>query len=377
MGNVSRLRHVDPGFTTKGVLTADIGLPRDRYADGEQRTRFFDALLTRIRALPGVQAAGMVSRIPIRDFGDNVGVWDEGHPPAQAADVRLAFQRVVLPGYFQALGIPLISGRDVRFTDGPGSPPVIVVNRKLAQTLFPGVDPLGRHMAVDLAGDTAILEVVGVVGDVRISSLASGADMAMYFPYRQRPFRTMGLVMRTDGQPSALMGPVRQALRSLDAAVPLGEAASMDDVLLDSLRFARTVTGVLTLFAIVALLLAGLGLYGLLAFQVAQRHHEIGIRMALGAGAGAVFRLVLGRGLALAGIGVLAGSAAVAVMAAVGTTPSIPVRATDPNVVFHLETVPLAFVGVAAFLLSVTVAACLHPAHRALRVDPIKALKAE
>lgn len=377
VGNVSRLSHVDPGFATKGVLTADIGLPRDRYPDAEQRTRFFDALLTRIRTLPGVEAAGMVSRIPIRDFGDNVGVWDEAHPPVQASDVRLAFQRVVLPGYFQALGIPLLSGRDVRTTDGPGSPPVIVINRKLAQALYPGVDPLGRHMAVDLAGDTAILEVIGIVGDVRISSLASEADMAMYFPYRQRPFRTMGLVIRADGRPSAQVGPVRQALRSLDPSVPLGETPSMDDVLLGSLRFARTVTGVLTLFAVVALLLAGLGLYGLLAFQVTRRRHEIGIRMALGADAPAVFRFVLRRGLALAGIGVLLGSAALTAAALVGSLPYIPVRATDPTVAFRLEAVPLAFVGVAVFLLTVVVAACLHPARRALRIDPIKALKAE
>jgi putative ABC transport system permease protein len=377
IGNVSRLGRVNPGFATQRVLTADIGLPRDRYTDGERRARFFEALLSRVRALPGVQAAGMVSRIPIRDFGDNVGVWDPGHPPVRASDVRLAFQRVVLPGYFEALGIPLLSGRDVQATDGPESPPVLVVNQKLADALFPGVDPLGRNVAVDLAGDTMTLEVVGTVGDVRISSLASETDMAMYFSYYQRPFRTMGLVIRTAGKPSALVRPVRQALRSLDAGIPLGQVATMDAVLLGSLRFARTVTGVLAIFAAVALLLAGLGLYGLLAFQVTQRHHEIGIRMALGADAAAVFRLVLRRGLGLAGIGVMLGSAVLAVAGGVGSRPYIPVRATDPSVAFRLEAVPLAFVGVAVFLLCVAVAACLHPARRALRVDAINALKAE
>ncbi|MEJ2185956.1 MAG: ABC transporter permease, partial [Gemmatimonadota bacterium] len=377
VGNMSRLSRVDPGFETAGVLTADIGLPQNRYPDGDRRVRFFDNFVTRVRALPGVRGAGMVSRIPIRDLGDNVGVWAVWHPPVDASDTRLAFQRIVTPGYFHALGIPLLAGRDVRATDGPETPPVLVVDRKLADTLFPGLDPLGRFVSVDLAGDTATLKVVGVVGDVRISSLASETDMAMYFPYGQRPVRTMGLVVRASGNAAALVRPVQQVLRSLDPDVPLGNVSDMDDVLRGSLRFARTVTGALGFFAVLALLLAGLGLYGLLAFQVAQRRHEIGIRMALGADAPAVFRLVLRRGLGLAALGLLLGTAGLALGTAFGSLPRIPVRVTDPSVAFHLHAVPLAFVGVVLFLLAVALAACLRPAHRALHVDPMSALKAE
>ncbi|MEJ2185753.1 MAG: ABC transporter permease [Gemmatimonadota bacterium] len=363
-----QLRDVDPGFDTQNLLTADISLPRT-YEDAALRSQFFDALLTRVRAMPGVQAAGLTSALPIRNGGNNVGAWDPSHPPADASQVRLAFQRIVKPGYFAAMGIPIREGRDVQTTDAATAPPVMVINETMARTLFPGEDPLGRQVAIDAGDDPGgtRFEVVGVVGDAYVSGLSYGAQMVMYFSYEQRPQYTMRLAVRTAGPPSARVRSLRSTLTEMDPDVPLADPRTMDDVLAGSVSSPRTVAAALTGFAGVALFLAALGLYGVLAYYVSRRGHEIGVRMALGARARNVFGLILGQGFALVGMGLLLGIAVAVVGSRFLQQFLFEVNPRDP----------VTFVGVPLFFAAVALAACLIPAWRAWRVDPVEAFRAE
>ncbi len=364
-----QLRGVDPGFDARGLLTADISLPSGTYADAQRRSQFFDEYLARVRGTPGVEAAGLVSALPIRNGGNNVGAWDPSHPPADASQVRLAYQRIVKPGYFAAMGIPIRRGRDMQATDVATAPRVMVINETMARTLFPGEDPLGRQVAIDVGDDPGgtRFEVVGVVGDVHESGLASGPQMVMYFSYEQRPQATMRLAVRTAGDPSALVRPLRNALTQMDSDIPFAEPRTMDDVLAGSVSSPRTIATALTAFAGVALFLAALGLYGVLAYYVSRRGHEIGVRMALGARARNVFGLVLGQGFLLVGIGLLLGIAGAIVGSRFLQQFLFEVNPRDPAT----------FIGVPLFFAAVALAACLIPAWRAWRVDPVEAFRAE
>ncbi|MEJ2218678.1 MAG: ABC transporter permease, partial [Gemmatimonadota bacterium] len=364
-----QLRGVNPGFDAHNLLTADISLPRAAYADSARRSQFFDTYLARVRAMPGVEAAGLISALPVRNGGNNVGAWDPSHPPADASHVRLAYQRIVKPGYFNAMDIPVREGRDVQPTDVATAPPIMVINETMAKTLFPGEDPLGRQVAIDAGDDPGGMrfEVVGVVGDVYVSGQAYGPEMVMYFSYEQRPAYTMRLAVRTAGPPSALVRPLRSALSERDPDIPLADPRTMDDVLASSVSSPRVMTTALAGFAGVALFLAALGLYGVLAYYVARRTHEIGVRMALGARARNVFGMVLSRGFALVGLGLLLG-----VAGALGASRLLQQ--------FLFQVTPqdaVTFVGVPVFFAVVALVACLLPAWRAWRVDPVEAFRAE
>ncbi|UCC71010.1 MAG: ABC transporter permease [Gemmatimonadota bacterium] len=361
------LRGVDPGFESENVLTAEIGLPRAQYETGESRLQFFDELAERVRAIPGVRNVGLISRLPIRDPGNNVAVWDPANPPADASEWRLAFQRIVMPGYFEALGIPIREGRDVQATDVPGGPPVVVISETMARTLFPDRNPLGRQVAIDTGGEPALLGVVGVVGDVQASSLDSDISMVMYFAYPQRAARSMRIAVRTAAAPGSVVRPLRSILRELDPDIPLAGVATMEEVLSRSVSFTRTVMSALGLFAGFALFLAALGLYGVLAYYVAQRNREIGIRMALGATGRDVFGMVLSRGFALVGLGLVIGIGGAIGAARLIQTLLFEVEATDPAT----------FVSICLFFALVALVACLIPAWRAWRVDPVVAFRSE
>jgi len=362
-----QLRGVDPGFEPTGVLTAEIGLPRARYDKAEQRVRFFEQLLEDVHGIPSVRAAGLISHLPIRDASGNVAAWDPANPPADASQWRLAYDRVVTPGYFGAMGIPLRAGRNFDATDVDEGPPVMIINETMARTLFPDQDPLGRRVGVDRGDEPGYYEVVGVVGDVRISSLASDLPMVMYTPLTQRPLFSMRLAVSVAGAPTSIVGPLRDALRQRDPDIPLAGVRSMEEVLSGSVSFTRTVTGAFGLFASVALFLAALGLYGVLAYQVAQRTHEIGVRVALGARAGDVFRMILRSGFALVGLGLAIGIVAALFGARLIRELLFEVEASDP----------LTYVGVGLFFVLVAALACLVPAWRAWRVDPMVAFRSE
>lgn len=361
------LREVDPGFDSANLVTAEIGLPRVEYEARERRVQFYSDLLERVRAIPGVRAASLISHLPIRDQGGNVAVWDPANPPADASDWRLAYARVIMPGYFGTMGTPLRAGRDIKATDDQDAPPVMVISETMARTLFPDRSPLGVQVAVDQGEEPGYYEVVGVVGDVQVSDLASDVEMVMYFPYGQRPSLSMRIAVRTATAAGPLAGPLRGVLRELDPDIPLAGLADMDEILSSSVSFRRTVMRALGLFAGVALFLAALGLYGVLAYYVGQRTHEIGVRMALGAKARDVLGMVVGRGIVLVGLGLAIGIAGSAAGARLIEGLLFQVGATDPAT----------YVGVSVFFVLVAAVSCVIPAWQAWRVDPVVAFRSE
>ncbi len=359
------LSRVDPGFLARSLITADVSLGTGAYPEPERRIQFFRTLAERARAIPGVEAVGLISRLPIRDGGGNVAVWDPAHPPTDASEWRLAYLRTVLPGYFDAMQIPLRRGRDFGSTDADGAPAVMIVSETLGRTLFPGEDPVGRVVAID-AGDRAPrFEVVGIVGDVRVSGVTDPLTMTAYFPHAQRPAAGMRIAVRYAGP--SVAAPLRDLVHDLDPDVPLAGLRTMDDILADAVAFPRTVTLALAAFAAVALLLAALGLYGVLAFQVAQRRREIGIRIALGARRSVVLSDVVRRGLTLVGLG-----------AAFGIPATLLGGRLLADQLYETSTRdPVTLGAVIALLVAATLAACVIPAWRALRVDPAMALRSE
>ena len=360
------LRSVDPGFETERLLTAEITIPDDAYPDDEATIRFFSELSDRVTDAPAVSAVGLVTLLPIRDPLNNV---DVATPEAYGSGaVPTAYQRSVWPGYFNAMGIRLVSGRDVARTDVAGATPVIVLSEQAASSVFGEVDPIGRTVAVDVGRDEPELrEVVGVVSDVVTSSLAWGVSGAMYYPFHQRPSRSMRLAVRTTDAAAGIAGIVREELRALDPGVPLAAVATMDEVISASVADRRAVMTVIGLFSAVAVLLALVGLYGVLAYQVSRQRREIGVRIALGAPLDRVARGVLRSGLRLASIGLALG-----IVAAIGVTTLM--RSWLGGVG---SLAPVTYLGVAAIVFAVTGLACYGPARRAARVDPVTAFRAE
>jgi len=363
----AKLRGVDPGFRIEHLLTATVSLPSDQYSEPERRIQFFEELKAGIEALPGVESVGLVSRLPLLQPAGNYAVWNPERPPEGDARPPWADRRVILPGYLETMEIPLIEGRGLEETDVAGSSPVIVLSKTTADALFPEQSPLGRQVAVDMGRDEpGLFEVVGVVADHRGTSLSGGVRPAMFFPYAQLPGSTMRLAVAAS-DPLSLVRPIQSRLWELDRNVLLSDARTMQDAVSGSISGARSVTTVLGLFAAVAIALAALGLYGVLAYFVSRRVHEIGIRVALGATAGNVLRLVVGRGLTLVAVGAVLG-----IVGAVGAT-----RLVEGMLFQTSATDPFTFAGVTGFFLVVALGACLLPAWKALRVDPVEAFRAE
>ena len=362
-----QLRNVDPGFDASRMLTASISLPSDQYGQRDARVAFFTEFQERVQGIPGVEAVALIDRIPIRNPGGN---YEVATPEVFMADPEgrtLAYRRLVLPGYFDAMGIPLLVGRDVTDTDDDNSALVLVISEGMAEALFPGEDPLGRTLALDGGREEPIVvDVIGVVGDVTTSRLAGDGWYAMYTSYRQWGAATMGAAIRTRGAPGSVTPAVRDVLRQLDGDVPLADIRTMDDVLSQSVSDRKAIAAVLGMFAVVALLLAALGLYGVLAYHVATRTHEIGVRIALGATVGGVTQVVLRRGLRLVAAGLLLGLPAALLSARLVQGMLFGVGTADP----------VTFAGVSVFLGGIAVVACLVPAMRAARTDPVEAFRA-
>jgi putative ABC transport system permease protein len=366
--SLAELRGVAPGFDTHDLLTAEVQIPGGEYPGRAERVEFFRQLEERVAALPGVEGVGLITHLPVRDPGGNVRVDLPERFGTAGVFGGLADQRAVLPGYFDAMGIPLLSGRDLALTDDGDAPPVAVISQALAERVFEGEDPLGRTVGIDTGGsEPATLEVVGVVGDVVTGHPANGTYPAIYMSYAARAGTLLRLAVRTRGAAAAVTGDIREALRSMDPDVPLAEVATMDDVFSSVVSDNRAIAVVLVLFAVVALLLAAVGLYGVLAYQVSRRLHEIGIRMALGASVKTVLTSVVRGGLTLVALGVV-----------VGVTASFYAARLARGLLFGVGTTdPVTYVGVALFLGAVATVACVLPARRAARVDPAQAFRAE
>jgi putative ABC transport system permease protein len=361
-----RVTGIDPGFETHNLLTAEIRLPGSDYAEAERRVQFYSGLVENVRAIPGVEDVALASQLPFRDPGNNIYVWAADNPPLDPADVLSAFTRTVYPGYFEAMEIPLLAGRGIAETDASGAPLVMVISQAMADTLFPGQDPIGGQVVVDVGGEVT-LEVVGVVGNIKMGSLLGSRLMAFYVSYRQQPMLTMRVAVRTAVRPETVTGALREAVWSLDRNIPVADVATMDGLVSRTLATRRVRTVALIVFSGVAVLLATVGLYGVLAYYVSRRFHEIGVRVALGAAGSDIVELVLKRGVVLVASGLVLG-----LLGAWGVTRLIE------ELLYQVEpTDPLTFVLVSVFFALVAVVACLLPAWRALRVDPLIALQAE
>ena len=365
--SLEELRAVKPGFDTHHLLTAEVQIPGGKY-QAEERVEFYRQLRERVAALPGVEAVGLVTRLPIRDPGGNVRVDLPERFGTAGVFGGLADQRVVMPGYFDAMGIPMVSGRDLTLDDGGSEPRLVVISQAVARKVFEGADPLGRTIGVDTGGrEPTLFQVAGVVGDVVMDHPAAGLYPAMYFPYAAQPGSSMRLAVRTRGNATGVVSSIRGVLREMDPDVPLAGVSTMDDVLSRATSDSRAVAVVLVLFATVALLLAAVGLYGVLAYQVSRRRHEIGIRMALGATTGRVLSSVVREGLVLVFAGL-----------AIGVGASLLAGRLVRGMLFGVGTTdPTTYGGVAVFLGSVALLACLLPARRAARTDPVQAFRAE
>jgi putative ABC transport system permease protein len=365
------LRQVNTGFTTENLLTMRMVLPMPKYAKPEARRAFYDEVLRRINELPGVESAGMITFLPLSFHGMNFSFSVEGQTSPSDMKLPFALYRVVSPDYFRAMGIPLQRGRFFDAHDNAGSHPVILVNRRLAEQYWPGQDPTGKRIKIGpLDSPNPWLTVVGVVGDVRQSGLYGDLRMDLYSPYAQerRAFiAPRDLVLRTKGDAASVAGAVRQAVWSVDKDQPVSHVRTMDQVFAAAISQERFQALLLGLFAALALVLACIGLYGVISYAVAQRTHEIGVRMALGARPHDVLRLVLRQGMSLTVVGLVLGIAIGSVATRVLSDMLYGVTTRDP----------LTFVGVPILLLLVAFLACYIPARRATRIDPLVALRYE
>jgi putative ABC transport system permease protein len=366
-----RLNQVDVGFNPNNVLTMRTVLPMPKYAKPETRKAFYDELLRRVEELPGVESAGVITFMPLSFSGMKFSFSVEGRTNPSDANLPFAFYRVVSPDYFRALEIPLQRGRFFDSRDSKDSPPVMVVNRRLAEQFWPGEDPTGKRLKIgpaDSPNPWAI--VIGVVGDVRQQGFYGEQLPEFYVSYAQEWRSWMSpkdLLVRTKGDPAALAAAVREAVWAVDKDQPVSNVRTMDQVFASAISRERFQMLMLTLFATLALVLACIGLYGVISYMVAQRTHEIGVRMALGAQAGDVLTLVIRQGMLLAGVGLIMGIAIGSAVTRVLSDMLYGVTATDP----------LTFVGVPVLLLLVAFLACYIPARRATRIDPLAALRSE
>jgi putative ABC transport system permease protein len=359
----ARLTSVDPGFRAEQVLTFSVNLPQVAYPEGQHRIAFFDRLHERLRSLPGVRAVGMVQTIPIRS--DYLLAFAIEGKPSEPGRAPSANYRAVSPGYFEALTIPLVRGR--LFTDQDVPPRLVaVIDEAFARQHFAGEDPIGRRIDIG-NGNERLWEIVGVVGSVNYEGLHATPRPTMYAPFSTEPFRTMWMMVKTAGDPNDFAPTARQVLRELDPAIPAAALQRLDAVITESVAQRRFSMLLLAAFALVAVFLAAVGLYGVVAYAVSQRTQEIGLRMAIGAQHGDVLRMVLGGGMKLAATGM-----GIGIIAALWLTRYVATMlfgVTPFDAVSYSATV--------AILLTVTVLACYVPARRATTVDPLVALRAE
>jgi len=365
------LRQVNTGFTAGNVLTMRMVLPMPKYAKQEARRVFYDEALRRVSELPGVESAGMITFLPLSFNGMNFSFSVEGR--VSPADMKLPFAlyRVVSPEYFRTMGIPLQRGRFFDAHDTADSQPVVLVSRRLAEQYWPGEDPTGKRLKIGPADSpNAWLTVAGVVGDVRQAGLYGEERMDLYVPYTQewRSFMSpRDLVVRTKGDPASVAGAVRQAVWAVDKDQPISNVRTMDQVFAAAISKERFQTLLLGLFAALALVLASVGLYGVISYSVAQRTHEIGVRVALGAQSHDVIKLVIRQGMMLTVVGLVVGIGTGLLAARVLSDMLFGVTTTDP----------LTFGVVPLLLLLVAFLACYVPARRATKVDPLVALRYE
>jgi putative ABC transport system permease protein len=368
----SRLQEVSPGFQPDHLLVADLPVSDKTYSKPEQRFQFFDRIVDGAKTLPGVRSAGAASFLPVSGGGSLLNFNIAGRPPKTPHDYLAAGYRTITPQYLETLGVPLLQGRGLTPADNEKSPAVVVINATMAHTYFPGENPLGKRLQIGATpeNDVPWMEIVGVVGDVH-QGLDTDPKAEMYLPYRQAdavlPVLQLSIVLRTAADPLQQTSALRSALTEIDPNEPLVKVRSMEDNMAGTVTQPRFRTWLVGIFAGLALLLAAVGLYGVMSYSVTQRTSEIGIRVTLGAQSIDIFRTIVGEGLRLALIGVAIGTVAALLTTRVLRTFLYGISAFDPTT----------FVLTAALLTSVAMAASFFPARRATSVDPMVALRHE
>jgi len=364
-----RLRNLDPGFRSDHLLAMKVNLSEMKYPDRERRAAFFDEVMRRVRELPGVQSAAVAGNLPLTYNGDSMSISVEGvpdPPPGQQPDV---VYRAIGPGYFVTMGIPMVRGRDFTDQDTGESKDAVVISEKTAQHFWPGQDPIGKRLKPGSStSNSPWREVIGIVKDVRQNDFIASPKMQMYLTYRQlKNVAANALVVRTSIEPMSLAAPVRNAIWSVDKDQTVADIDTMDHIVAEAVARQRFSMLLLGLFAALALLLASIGIYGVMSYSVAQRTREIGIRIALGARRTDVLQMTVKQGLKLVGAGMLLGLLAAILLTRVMASLLFGISATDP----------ITFIGISVVLLAVAILASYVPALRATKVDPIVALRAQ
>jgi len=362
---------IEPGFEPEGVLSGFVSLPGSRYPDGNALNQFSEEVLREVRALPGVDFASITTMLPFSGSGSSSVIMPEGYIPQAGESIISPYQNWVMPDYFETMGIPLLEGRTFDTRDDAEGQPVIIIDEWLAQRYFPDESPIGKRMLwgtvpganEDLEGN--LFTIVGVAGSHRQNNLVESQFVGAYwFPLMQSPRGFLTMALKTGGDPYALLEPVREVVTGIDPEVPFFGAQTMRERIDDSLLERRSPMLLLMVFAGVALFLAGVGIYGALAYSVTQRTREMGIRIAIGSGAPDVFKLIVGYGLKIVGVGLAAGILGALLLVQLIQSLLYGVQPADPGV--------LALVAVVMGLTGVV--ACILPARRATRIDPVQAL---
>ena len=370
-----QLSSVRPGFNPNNVLTAALPVPGTRFSTPAAESRFCDQLLEQLRATPGVLSAALIDSLPLDGGGSHQPIAVEGQPIVPMADQPEIDVRVISPGYLNTMRIPLLRGRDLNDADIVGRPPVVLISESVARRFWPNEDPIGKHVTLTFSGKAA-REVVGVVGDVKEDSLGQTRPVeALYWPLSQmtaQPGETwrafgMSLAVRTSADPASAASAVTAAVHRVDSQLPVEHVVTMEGLVSASLFSQRFNVLLLGAFAGLALVLAAVGIYGVLSYTVRRRVREIGIRMALGASHSDVLRLVVTDGMKPILLGVALGLAAALALSRVVASLIFGVRATDP----------LTFAAVALLLVAVGLLATVLPACRATRVEPVSILREE
>jgi putative ABC transport system permease protein len=378
MRTLAAMQTIDPGFDPRGVMSAVVSVG-GTFAEGPSgRVMFYQQVLDRVRAVPGVRSASAINHLPLAGDIWGLPIWFEGQPIPRPGEGHGAIYRVVFPGYLATMGIPVERGRDVTSGDRLDAETVAVVNHRFAEHFWPGEDPLGKRFTLDDPREKSPkwMTVVGVAKNSLRSSWIEQPDDEMYLPFlqNQQYLESMGsnvaymtLVARTDGNPVALAGPLRHIVAELNRRAPVSEVQTMQQVVAAATTDRRFYLVLLAMFSTFALVLAGVGIYGLMSHAVSQRTHEIGLRVALGARPADVRRLVVGDGMVVVSLGAVVGVAGALGLTRLMDTILYGVRPTDP----------FTFGVVTLFLLSVALTACWLPARRAARIDPLLALRAD
>jgi putative ABC transport system permease protein len=363
----AKLLSVDPGYRAENLLTARISLP-PRYRDNPQRAQFYERILQRLAAIPGVTSVGATSHLPLTSYNLGSTLRVEGRSPQEGENPPSAPVARVNPDYFRTMGISLRAGRLFNDGDTQGAPSVALLSETLARRLFLNEDPLGKRLSIGGIG-AELTTVIGVVNDIRYTGLDGEIEQAVYLSYRQLPRSGMSLVLRGAVEPSSLAPALRNAVREIDPALPVYDVTTMNQRLSNSNSVAESRFNMLLLggFAALALLLAGVGVYGVISYVVSQRTREIGIRTALGAQSADIARLFIKQGMALVLLGVAIGSIGAFALTRLMTSLLFDISANDP----------LTFAGAALLLSLVAMLACYLPARRAARIDPLASLRRE